>query len=272
MPSKATVFNLKCEPIFEFGSGPRNSIYYSPHGNLLLLGGFGNLRGNIELWDANSKKQISTCDAPDSTFLQWAPDGKHFLTATTAPRLRIGNGYKIWHYSGSLLFEKQWPPQEELYEVSWKSYPKTAFEEPAITTERVEGIVSSQPQASKQAYRPPSARNRTINFNLHDDDDDVSHKPGSGKAPSKAALKQKKKREAKKAKKQEEADSASSPLKDALPVVSNVKINLTGNPEKDKKIKNIQKVSNNLKYRSAERSSYTFFLIKAKSCSLCLLY
>lgn len=153
MPSKATLFNLKCEPVFELGTGPRNSIYYNPHGNVLLLGGFGNLRGNIEMWNTTTKKQISTCDAPDSTFLQWAPDGIHFITATTAPRLRIGNGYKIWHYSGSLLFEKPWPQQEELYEVLWKTYPKNAFKEPVLSSERVEGIAPSQPQASKQAYR-----------------------------------------------------------------------------------------------------------------------
>lgn len=63
---------------------------------------------------------LGSCDAPDTTYLQWAADGEHFLTATTAPRLRIGNGYKIFHYSGALLFEKPWMQQEELYEVIWK--------------------------------------------------------------------------------------------------------------------------------------------------------
>lgn len=58
MPAKATIFNLKCEPVFEVGTGPRNAIYYNPHGNILLLGGFGNLRGHVELWDTTSKKQI----------------------------------------------------------------------------------------------------------------------------------------------------------------------------------------------------------------------
>ena len=29
-----------------------------------------------------------TCD--------WAPDGRHLLTSTTAPRLRVDNGYQIW--------------------------------------------------------------------------------------------------------------------------------------------------------------------------------
>lgn len=36
MPSKATIFNTKCEPVFELGTGPRNSIYYNPHGNNIL--------------------------------------------------------------------------------------------------------------------------------------------------------------------------------------------------------------------------------------------
>lgn len=240
MPSKGTLFNLKCEPVFEFGTGPRNSIYYNPQGNILLLGGFGNLRGNIELWNTNSKKQIGTCSAPDSTFLQWAPDGAHFITATTAPRLRIGNGFKIWHYSGSLLFEKPWPQKEELYEVAWKNYPKNTFKEPLITSEQIEGIAPSQPEASKQVYRPPSARNRTINFKLHDDDE-PAHKPGGDQQPTKAALRQKKKREAKQAKKQQEDASPDSPVKSGPPIVSSVQVTLTGDPEKDKKIKNIKK-------------------------------
>ena len=61
---------------------------------LLALAGFGNLRGNVELWDVSgSRRLISTIQASDSTMFQWCPDGIHFITATTAPRLRIGNGY-----------------------------------------------------------------------------------------------------------------------------------------------------------------------------------
>lgn len=28
MPAKATIFNLKCDPVFDFGTGPRNAAYY----------------------------------------------------------------------------------------------------------------------------------------------------------------------------------------------------------------------------------------------------
>ncbi|XP_050312953.1 eukaryotic translation initiation factor 2A [Anthonomus grandis grandis] len=234
MPAKTTIFNLKCEPCFELGTGARNSLYYNPHGNLLLVGGFGNLRGQIEVWDAIGKKKIGCCEAADSTLLQWAANGEHFLTATTAPRLRIANGFKIWHYTGSLLYEHPWPQGEELYDVTWKPYPKQAFKEPQISDKKVDGIASSQPQASKEVYRPPSARNRpTVNFKLHNEDEDA-HNVGSHVGPSKAALENKKKREAKKVKQSESTE-------DKPVVTSGVLINLTGDPELDKKLKNIKK-------------------------------
>jgi len=174
--------------------------------------------------------------------LQWSPDGIHFVTATTAPRLRIGNGYKIWHYSGALIHEKPWNQGEELYDVCWQKFPKNTFKEPTISSAKVEGITSSQPQASKQAYRPPSARNRpAVQFKLHDEEEGA-HRPGGDSAPSKAALKQKKKRENRKARKQEEGDeSTPAPVAAAPAVTSNVHVVLTGDPEKDKKIKNIKK-------------------------------
>lgn len=69
MPSKATFFNLKCDPVFEVKEAARNSIYFNPFGNIVLLAGFGNLRGSVEVWDANNKKLITTFQAPDSTLV-----------------------------------------------------------------------------------------------------------------------------------------------------------------------------------------------------------
>ena len=49
---------------------------------------------------------------------EWAPDGEHFITATTAPRLRIDNCYRLWHYSGKMIYEKTFnSPKEELWQV-----------------------------------------------------------------------------------------------------------------------------------------------------------
>ena len=37
MPAKATLFNSKCEVIFDFGTGSRNECYYNQQGNNILL-------------------------------------------------------------------------------------------------------------------------------------------------------------------------------------------------------------------------------------------
>ncbi|CAN0170031.1 unnamed protein product, partial [Ectocarpus sp. 13 AM-2016] len=39
MPSTSTLYNIKGEPTFEFGSAHRNTISWSPHGRFLLLAG-----------------------------------------------------------------------------------------------------------------------------------------------------------------------------------------------------------------------------------------
>lgn len=159
MPAKATLFNLKCDVIFDFGTGNRNSIYYNDFGNLLVFGGFGNLPGYIEVWDLNAKKKISEHKAPDTTLLEWSPVGDVFLTATTAPRLRMANGFKVWHHTGALLHETHWPEKQELLEVTWQKYPPGALKENAISNVKIEGIASKTPQASKQKYVPPGMRN-----------------------------------------------------------------------------------------------------------------
>jgi translation initiation factor 2A len=158
MPANATIFNVKCDAVHTFESGPRNAVYYNSFGNILLLAGFGNLRGLIEVWDMTKRKQITTIQAPDSTQLEWHPSGNRFATATTAPRLRMSNGFKVWHYSGALLHETIWPTPAELYEIKWQRFADGVFPEPTITAEKVEGIKSSVPQASAQVYRPPNVR------------------------------------------------------------------------------------------------------------------
>lgn len=54
--------------------------------------------------------------------------------------------FKIWHYSGTLLYERPWNKQEELWEVLWQLFPAGVFHEPVINYKPVEGIQPSQPQ------------------------------------------------------------------------------------------------------------------------------
>lgn len=91
--------------------------------------------------------------------MQWSPDGDLYFTATTAPRLRQGNNFKVWHYSGALLYEMMWPEKQELLELAWQKYPAGTFKESTVSYDKVEGIKSVQAQASDKKYVPPNVRN-----------------------------------------------------------------------------------------------------------------
>jgi translation initiation factor 2A len=58
MPSKGAVFNSQCEMVHDMGITHRNTALYNPQGNLLCVGGFGNLRGNVEFWDTRKWKVL----------------------------------------------------------------------------------------------------------------------------------------------------------------------------------------------------------------------
>ncbi|XP_069053621.1 eukaryotic translation initiation factor 2A isoform X2 [Lepisosteus oculatus] len=247
MPAKATVFNLKCDPVFDFGTGPRNAAYYSPQGHILVLAGFGNLRGQMEVWDAKRYKQISKPQAPDSTFFSWCPDGEHIVTATCAPRLRVGNGYKIWHYTGTVLHKSDVPSDAELWEVLWQPCAEGVFPEKPIRYQAAPSELGSAEPKPAQAYRPPALRNRpAASSKLHEEEPPQNMKqPAGGERPlSRAALKNQKKREAKKAAKQEgKSDDVQDKPPDPLPAcpTPTPAAAASGDPETDKKIKNLRK-------------------------------
>jgi translation initiation factor 2A len=211
MPAKSALFNNKGDAVFDFGNGPKNLAMFNPQSSILMIGGFGNLRGKIDMWDVAGRSLISSFDAPDTTDVKWNPDGQHIVTSTCAPRLRIGNGYKVWHYSGSLIHEKMFSPPDELWEADWQaSAVHPVFQ---ISKQLVSGIQTSQPQVSKQVYRPPGARGTLSTFKLHDEELPntkagvyVGKKEEKQENLSKTAQKNKKRREAAKKKKDEEEE------------------------------------------------------------------
>ncbi|KAF8388592.1 hypothetical protein HHK36_027269 [Tetracentron sinense] len=221
MPARATVFDKKCNPLLELGTGPYNTIRWNPKGKFLCLAGFGNLPGDMAFWDYTEKKLLATTKAECSVTSEWSPDGRYFMTATTAPRLQIDNGIKIFHYNGSLYFKKMF---DKLYQAEWKPEAPERFGEISELVKSIDlslkideskskgqGPKSSQvstkttsinPPAQKPAaYRPPHAKtSAVIQAELF----------GAGNPTeemSKNALRNKKKREKQKEKKVAEGSS-----------------------------------------------------------------
>ncbi|XP_037122738.1 eukaryotic translation initiation factor 2A isoform X1 [Syngnathus acus] len=239
MPAKATVFNLKCDAVFDFGTGPRNAAYYSPQGHILVLAGFGNLRGQMEVWDIKKYKQVSKSQAADATHFSWCPDGEHVLTATCSPRLRVGNGFQVRHYTGGVEHAHQTPEGSELWEVRWQPFPDGTFPERPVR-QQAAGPGGAQ-AAPAQAYRPPALRHLPAapTSKLHEEEAPQNAR-SFDKPLSKAALKNQKKREARKAAKQESAAEPEPPSEPAR-VARDQSTETCDDPEMEKKLKNVKK-------------------------------
>ena len=164
MPAKTTIFNTKANAIHNFALAPRNTILFSPHGRFVLVAGFGNLAGQMDIYDMEKDyNKISTIEASNASVCQWSPDGKHILTATTSPRLRVDNRVRIWHIGGGLMYNED---LQELYHVIWcpqpaSSHPLNDPLHPAPTPHASAlaylGTVKT-PSKPAGAYRPPGAR------------------------------------------------------------------------------------------------------------------
>ncbi|KAF7805314.1 eukaryotic translation initiation factor 2A [Senna tora] len=166
MPAAATLFTKKGKPLFEIGCGPYNTIRWNPKGK--FLAGFGNLPGDMEFWDYVEKRKVGKTKAEWSVTSEWSPDGCYFMTATTAPRLQVDNGIKIFNCDGSLYYEKKF---DKLYQADWKPESPNKFGDIAeliksLGAVKVEDskrpgfmLFSGQGSTStKAAYCPPHAK------------------------------------------------------------------------------------------------------------------
>ncbi|KAI4260026.1 MAG: hypothetical protein LQ352_000522 [Teloschistes flavicans] len=164
MPAKSTIFNTLAKATHSFSLGPRNTINFSPHGRFVLVAGFGNLAGQMDIYDLEKNySKICTVEASNASVCEWSPDGMHILTATTSPRLRVDNGVRIWHVTGGLMYNED---LQELYHVTWR--PQSAAMQPLINSLHPVPIPHTSalaylgtvktPSKSAGAYRPPGAR------------------------------------------------------------------------------------------------------------------
>mmetsp|Transcript_58459 Transcript_58459/g.161766 ORF Transcript_58459/g.161766 Transcript_58459/m.161766 type:complete len:655 (-) Transcript_58459:107-2071(-) len=151
----------------DFGSGHRNTIRWNNFGRFLVLAGHGQLIGDTDFWDKPGKRLLGSVRMECCVVCGWAPDGRHFLGATTSPRMRVDNKIVLYDYGGRALTCLAF---EELLLASWRPRPRGAFEDrpPSPGRERPSdsragaggggGAGGAAPAPQRQAYRPPGAR------------------------------------------------------------------------------------------------------------------
>lgn len=165
MPAKTVIYNAKGQVTHTFALGMRNTVLFSPHGRYILVAGFGNLAGQMDIYDLEKDyAKVCTIEASNASVCEWSPDGKHILTATTSPRLRVDNGIRIWHAGGPLMYNRD---MSELYHVCWRPQPLSAhpLESNPLLQIPVPHSSATQYLGTKKtpskpagAYRPPGAR------------------------------------------------------------------------------------------------------------------
>ncbi|KOS17508.1 Eukaryotic translation initiation factor 2A [Escovopsis weberi] len=165
MPAKTTIFNDRAVAIHSFPLGPRNTISFSPTGRFVLVAGFGNLAGQIDVYDLEKDyRKVCTIESGNPSVCEWSPDSRYIMTATTSPRLRVDNGVKLWHVSGGLMYNED---MVELYNVLWRPAnvegffaggdPLSSVPAPHPSAATYLGSVKT-PSKPAGAYRPPGAR------------------------------------------------------------------------------------------------------------------
>lgn len=165
MPSRATMFDEKCDPIYDFGTGPRNLISFSPHGRFVALAGFGNVAGSIEFWDKNKRALVGKTELPFTIFHSWSPCSRYFLSAVTSPRMRVDNGVRIVRFDGKLIHHHAFDGPD-LYQAMFRPALRGTYADPKWTMDDMIGgpVVDVDDQANGASgakggvYRPPGSR------------------------------------------------------------------------------------------------------------------
>jgi translation initiation factor 2A len=87
----------------------------NPFSNIVLIGGFGNLAGEVDFWDLETQKDIGKTKAYCAVGVEWAPDGKHILTSVLYQRVKVDNEVKIYKANGQLICSESFK-DSELYD------------------------------------------------------------------------------------------------------------------------------------------------------------
>jgi translation initiation factor 2A len=177
MPAKTTIFNQRAVATHSFPLGPRNTIIFSPTGRFVLVAGFGNLAGQMDVYDLEKDyKKICTIEGGNPSVCEWSPDSKYILTATTSPRLRVDNGVRLWHVGGGIMYNQD---MVELYHVTWRPQPPSSFPPgdplhpvppPHASALAYLGTVKT-PSKPAGAYRPPGARGTSTPLHFKREDE-----------------------------------------------------------------------------------------------------
>lgn len=107
---------------------PCSHLYWSPHGNNIVLAGLGEMNGALEFWDTDEKQSITAQEHFKCTHVEWDPSGRVVATSVCQPldnsyyKFQMDNGYNLWSFQGKLLKEEK---KDAFYQFLWRPRPRS---------------------------------------------------------------------------------------------------------------------------------------------------
>ena len=172
MPAKAALFTPEGIPAFSYGSGAFNTVIWAPHGRFLVLGGFGNLAGQMQFWDKSMQQKLGQANAHCAIYRAFSPCSRFFMTAVTFPGLRVDNQFSLWTYDGKLVYTESGIP--ELYQCEWRPSPpgcwadRTSSPDVLAVAKAADKTAALAGVGSKGAGFKPFRR---VSFGLHNEEE-----------------------------------------------------------------------------------------------------
>ena len=130
-PAVATIYDKDCNALYELGKRYRNTIKICPFSQLVLIGGFGNLKGDIDFWSLDTLEQVGKARSDCAIGIEWAPDGKHLMTSVLFERVKVDNQISIFNGCGKKLLNPP-KPFEVLTSAQWQPQPPGYYSKPNI--------------------------------------------------------------------------------------------------------------------------------------------
>jgi len=80
-----------------------NTIRICPFSQLVLIGGFGNLKGQIDMWSLDTLEEVGSAKSDCAITIEWAPDGTSIMTSVLYERVKVDNFLNLFSGCGKKL-------------------------------------------------------------------------------------------------------------------------------------------------------------------------
>lgn len=147
------------ERVYTFAKGYKNQIVWNRQGDMVAIGGFGNLAGDLSFYYRDPNRQVTLINEwreSCTVLCDWSPCGNYFFTASIRPRMNVDNQIKLWSREGAQLLHI---PFDELNGVEWRQAPGVDFPVPPVPK-------PAERMQNKTTYRPRNWANTSADSQL----------------------------------------------------------------------------------------------------------